>query len=101
MEHVDLVVPTVLVLEGEIDLHRSEELRTAAVAFEASGATVLVVDLSAVTFLDSAGLAFLARVARCAQQRGGLVRVLRPTPIVRRALEVSGLLALLHVLDAE
>ncbi|MGN9907610.1 STAS domain-containing protein [Phytohabitans sp. LJ34] len=46
-----------------------------------------------VTFLDCTGLAALVAVRNAAVQAGGQMRVSHPQPIVRRVLEVTGLLA--------
>jgi len=88
-----------LVLSGDIDLGRAEELRHAAERFERAPDCSVQVDLSAVSFLDSTGLAFLARLARVAGARGGRVAVCAPCPVVRRVLEVSGLLSIVDVVD--
>ena len=86
-----------LALSGEIDLRRATELRKTAEAYERGDVPSVHVDLSAVTFLDSIGLAFLARLARTATARGGEVVVSGAQPIVRRVLEVSGLLTVLRL----
>ena len=43
-----------------------------------------------VTFLDTTGLSFLARVRAVSESRGGSVRLSGPTPAVRRLLELVG-----------
>jgi anti-sigma B factor antagonist len=86
-----------LALSGEVDMRRQQELRELAEAYELSDASSVLVDLSAVTFLDSAGLALLARLVRTARTRGGRVCVGSPSRPVLRVLEVSGVLPLLEV----
>ena len=54
-----------------------------------SGASTLVVDLVAVTFIDSAGLAALVRARRDARQLGGDIVLISPSN--RDALRVFGL----------
>ena len=54
-----------------------------------AGASRLVVDLVAVTFVDSAGLAALVRARRDARQLGGDVVLISPSD--RDALRVFGL----------
>lgn len=72
---------------GDIDLVSADGFRDALVAAAADGLPV-VVDLSAVTFLDAAGLSALVagRIAA-----GGRFRVVGATGVVRRVLEVTGL----------
>jgi anti-sigma B factor antagonist len=82
---------TVAYVDGEIDLttapRLADDLRAAV-----ESATVLVVDLSAVAFLDSAGLAVLHSSARrMAELSGGLRLVVTPQSVVYRALDISGL----------
>jgi anti-sigma B factor antagonist len=82
---------TVATVRGEVDLstasHLQSGLRTAAV-----GAALLVVDLSGVEYLDSAGLAVLDTSAREMHAQGGALRlVVSEDSIVTRALRISGL----------
>lgn len=83
-----------LVLTGDVDLATApavdELLRTSVAEAKAAGQGV-VVDLSAVTFLDSTGLACLARASTDLAQGGGVFRVEGASPMVARLLEVAGL----------
>lgn len=76
-----------LVLSGEIDAHTVPEL-----AERLTGdAPVEVVDLSAITFIDSTGLRTLLQ-AEQARREGGARFLLRgPSAPVQRLLEISGL----------
>lgn len=64
---------------------------TTAVATGAAGAVQLTVDLSAVTFLDSAGVHALAGAHRRATAAGGRLTVCATRRAVLRPLQVSGL----------
>jgi stage II sporulation protein AA (anti-sigma F factor antagonist) len=57
----------------------------------------VIVDLSAVSFFDAAGIKFLLRVARIAQLADTTARVRDPNPDVRRLLEIVGLGNLVEV----
>jgi anti-anti-sigma factor len=60
----------------------------------------LVVDMRAVTFIDSTGLALLLRTEAASRQDGFELRILRsPAAAVRSALEASGLERLLPFVD--
>ena len=48
-------------------------------------------DLSAVTFMNSAGMAVLVQLQKLASPRGSEVALMRPTPAVVRPLQLSGL----------
>jgi anti-sigma B factor antagonist len=57
----------------------------------------VVVDLSGVSFLASAGLRLLLHTARIVQRRGGRLVLLDPLRDVRQVLEVTGVTDLLPV----
>ncbi len=81
----------VLAVGGEVDLGTAERFRNALL--EAQGSPRVVVDLSAVTFLDSSGLhALVAAYHRV--PAGGELRVVGLRPNVRKVFEITGLLAL-------
>jgi anti-anti-sigma factor len=78
----------VLVLSGEIDSYTAPDLAVRL----ASEPAVEVVDLSAVTFIDSSGLRTLIEADRSRQDDGGSRIMLRaPSASVQRLLEISGL----------
>lgn len=87
----------VAALLGEHDLATSGELRT-LLAREVERNEVVVVDVSAVDFLDCSVLACLARADGAATAHGSrLVLQVGTAPIVRRLLDLSGLLDSLSV----
>jgi anti-anti-sigma factor len=57
----------------------------------------LVIDLHGVTFIDSRGLASLARAHLSGEQRGTSVRVSRVNDLIRRTVELGGLEFMLDV----
>jgi anti-sigma B factor antagonist len=81
---------TVVELVGEIDLSNAADVerRLAELGEDGSG---LVLDLNRVTFLDSAALHMLFRVARRFQEEGRFGIVLEPTAIVATTLAIAGL----------
>jgi anti-anti-sigma factor len=73
--------------QGELDIHGVPALRELL-----GGATGnLVVDLSAVTFVDSASLGVIVSAIRRVTKNGGTVRLRSPRPGVARVLHVVGL----------
>lgn len=88
---------TRVVLSGEIDADLAADLTEAMADAESTGLPVDV-DAEHVTFMDSSGIAFLARVATRATER---VRVLRPPETVRFLLEVTRIGELLDVVTDE
>jgi anti-sigma B factor antagonist len=79
-------------LAGELDLTAAPELERKLDEAGDRGSSALVLDLNGVSFLDSAALHVLFRVARRLEQRGmrfGIV--LEPTALVARTLSIVGL----------
>lgn len=80
-------------VDGEIDLSSAQGLAR-QLEDARDGQTLLVVDLRAVVYLDSAGLAVLDTSAREMAALGGSLRlVVDEASVVFRALEISGLSA--------
>jgi anti-sigma B factor antagonist len=75
---------------GAIDLTNAEPLRDALLSAFNAGATAVVVDLTAATFLDSAGIAALVHASRRARRDGADLRVAAGSAVLR-ILELVGL----------
>lgn len=88
------VVDRVISVVGEVDASSVGRL-VAALRPVPDGD--VIVDLSGVTFLDSSGLRVLVEAHHDAQANGGSLLLRRPASVVRRLLEVSGLLGHLSV----
>jgi anti-sigma B factor antagonist len=87
----------VVAAAGEIDLTNAECLRDALLSAFNAGATAVVVDLTAVTFLDSAGVTALVRAARRASASEAALRVAVTSPAVLRVLDLVGINQLVPV----
>jgi anti-sigma B factor antagonist len=88
----------VVTATGEIDVETAGSLSESVTEALAQAPRVLL-DLSAVTFIDSTGLGVLVRAHRAAEARGGFFAVVHPTPQTRKLVRVLGLDQLLHVYD--
>ncbi|MCR6688987.1 STAS domain-containing protein [Cellulomonas sp.] len=86
---------TRIVLSGEVDADLGPELQEATAEAESVGLPIEV-DAHHVTFMDSSGVAFLARLSIRSQHR---VRLLRVPPTVRFLLEVTRIGELLDVVE--
>ncbi len=84
---------TCIVLSGEVDADLTAELRSATADAEAARLPIEV-DAQHVTFMDSSGVAFLARLATRSPQP---VRVVRVPENVRFLLEVTRIGELLEI----
>ncbi|SFI97800.1 anti-anti-sigma factor [Amycolatopsis sacchari] len=91
--------PGVVVVEanGEIDAATAPQLTTALEPVWASAPGRVVLDLSRVTFLGTAGLGALLRAADHADTAEVVLRLVGGTRCVDRAVEVAGLGARLPV----
>ena len=76
---------------GDVDLTNAGPLRDALLSAFNAGATAVVVDLTAATFLDSAGVAALVRASRRARTDGADLRVAAAESAVLRVLDLVGL----------
>jgi anti-sigma B factor antagonist len=83
---------------GEIDTLTAPVLRD-RVYEQLADVSLLVLDLTDVTFLGSAGLAVLVAAKDEAEQRQCRLRLVPGSRIVTRALEATGLLALFEIAD--
>ena len=88
---------TRLVLSGEIDVALSAELTEAVAEAEASRRPVEI-DARHVTFMDSSGVALLARLAHRTPQP---LTMIRPPDVVRFLLEITRLGDLVTILEED
>ena len=88
---------TRIVLSGEVDADLGTELQEATAEAEQIGLPIEV-DAHHVTFMDSSGIAFLARLSIRSQHR---VRMIRVPAHVRFLLEVTRIGELLDVVESD
>lgn len=81
----------VLVVYGDLDLHTADALGDRLVALIDRGVSSLVVDLSAVAFVDSQGIGALLRGTRRFEPGDGRMRLVVPGREVRRIFEFTSL----------
>ncbi|GHH80519.1 anti-sigma factor antagonist [Kitasatospora indigofera] len=86
------VAGPVVEVAGELDYESAPRLRGVLrrVLAVRPTPTVLVIDLGAVTFCDSAGLNALLQTRLDAERQETAVHLARPTDIVTRVLEITG-----------
>lgn len=82
---------SVVTVEGELDLVTADQLWEELTEVLAGHHAPLVLDLAELGFCDSVGLAVLVRAHNALQSRGQRLVIARPTPMVDRILQVSGL----------
>jgi anti-anti-sigma factor len=98
-QHEDPSGQAVLVLSGDFDLVHRESVVNAGKAALAGDFSALVLDLSAVAFIDSNGLSALVQLSNLGKQAAKPVIIRSPSPLVRRLLELTALDLTLTVID--
>ncbi|HEU5384554.1 MAG TPA: STAS domain-containing protein [Streptosporangiaceae bacterium] len=78
----------VITLSGEVDLSTIAELRDLITAQLAGGTVHLTIDVSGMSFADSASMRVLMLAAMTLRKRGGGLVLLRPQPVLARLLEI-------------
>ena len=78
-------------VSGEVDLATAPELRERLSAALDSGVTRVVVDLRAVTFMDSIGLAAIVHARSRLRADGCLALVVAPDSYPQLVLEIAGM----------
>jgi anti-sigma B factor antagonist len=79
----------VIAIRGDADLTAASELRDRLGEAIADGPSVLVLDLSQATFLDSMALGVFLSGMRSQRARGGRFRVVAPRADIRRIFELT------------
>ena len=79
----------VVVLRGDLDVTDAVAAEAAIAALAAPGQS-LIIDMSALDFMDCAALGALLKVQTLARRGGGDVVLAEPQPYVRRLLALTG-----------
>jgi anti-anti-sigma factor len=77
----------VLAVSGELDAHAAEQVKAVVLDIFATGQHHLCIDLTEVTFIDSAGLGLLNQLSDHARGNGGAVEIIDGARTVARVVE--------------
>ena len=91
---------TLFVVEGQVDMHTSPELRGHLREALGQQASPLVVDLTSVGFIDSSGLATLIEALQAVGKYGGKLRLCGLTPEVRKLFDLAQLSTIFDLRDS-
>lgn len=80
-----------LSLSGEVDIAAVDELLAAARSCLDQATNAIVLDLGAVTFIDSSGLGALVRVRNLAAERDLAIELIHVPRSVQRLFDLTGL----------
>ncbi len=86
-------------LEGQADVHTSEEMKRILQAFLARGQSRILIDLAELDYCDSSTLRVLLTLQKQAKAAGGAIKLLKLGGEPRRVFEVSGFLELFDNFD--
>lgn len=92
---------TVIRAEGELDLSNVSELRAVVAEQCESKPSILIFDLSDLTYMDSSGLGVLVGAKRRLAPGEGEVLIITRQPSALKALSISGLDRIIRVFPDE
>jgi anti-anti-sigma factor len=94
--HYQIVRETAVVrLAGDFDINARDEMRAALLdAVQAAGPGEVVIDFDRAAFLDSEAMGALIEGLNAGREAGVPLRIVNAHGIVRRVLDISGMLAL-------
>jgi anti-sigma B factor antagonist len=84
-------------IEGEVEFATAPRLRATLLDLAQEGASPVVVDLAAVTFLDSAGISLLIQAKKRLTSVNSDLVLRSPQQNIRRVLEISGVTELFGI----
>jgi len=87
----DLGDEVVVAFEGELDMSSAEGLRRQVTELRERGAGTIILDASAMTFIDSVGLSVVIALHLRLAESGDALVLRHPSAAVMRMLEVAGL----------
>jgi anti-sigma B factor antagonist len=90
----------VITVAGEIDVATAPQLREALHGVIAQGQATVVLDLLAVTFLDSTALGVLVGGLKRCRELGGELHVVVTDARIKKIFEITGLHKVFQIVDA-
>ena len=82
---------TIVAVTGDVDISTSPDLRAALAAVLAEDARALVIDLSAVRFIDSTGLGVLVGAYTSVRNANGRLALVNDHPAVLKVFSITAL----------
>lgn len=92
---------TFIDLEGEVDVYTAPRLKQQTIELLQAGVLHVVVDLTAVDYLDSTALGVLIGGLKRLRERGGTLDLICPNPRIRRIFEITGLDRIFDIYDTD
>ena len=93
---------TILDLQGNLTIGAGEEkLRQTVEQLVADDQKYLLINLENVPMIDSSGIGILVKSFTHAKNKGGKLKLLKPTRLAQQLLSITGLLSVFETLDDE
>lgn len=100
IQKVDWQDQTAIVyVAGDVDLHRSTELQTGLMQVLKKKPSLIIVELSAVPYMDSSGVASLVKLLSRTRKGQVELKLVAPSPKVQSILEITRLDSVFTVCD--
>lgn len=79
-------------IDGEVDHHSAKSIRTVIdAAIENNQPNQVILDFSAVTFMDSSGIGLVMGRYKIMQAIGGIVTIQNPPTHIKKVMQIAGL----------
>jgi len=91
---------TIVTVSGEIDVATAPQLQESLHALIAQGRSSLVIDLLAVTFLDSTALGVLVGALKRCREQGGDLQLVMADARIMKIFEITGLITVFPIVDS-
>jgi anti-sigma B factor antagonist len=93
---------TILDLQGNLTIGAAEEtLRRSVEQLVADDQKYLLINLENVPMIDSSGIGCLVKSFTHVKNKGGKLKLLKPTRLARQLLSITGLLSVFETFDDE
>ena len=87
----------IIVLGGEVDVYTAPRFRTTMIELIDEGNYDIIIDLSNVQYMDSAGLGALVSGLKRVREHAGSISLVSPTIPVQRVLDITRLSKILSI----
>lgn len=88
-------------LEGEVDVYTAPQLKQQIITLLDSGVKHVIVNLSAVDYLDSTALGVLIGGLKRLRERNGTLDLICPNQRIKRIFEITGLDKIFDIFSTE
>ena len=87
-------------VRGEVDVYTAPQLRECLYGVVADGIGRVVLDLSAMSFIDSTGLGVIVGTLKRLREGGGDLLLRSPSRSTLKVLEITGLTRIIEIVEA-